>query len=71
MPSAYDIFVDDLAEALGKDKAQEAVDEGAPIGDADPVADIEAQAQAIGDAIKKWLQDLAGSDAYVKKPGGS
>lgn len=69
--SAYNDFIEDLANALGKEAAQDAIDKGAPIGDSNPVSDIEAQAREFADAIKKWLRALAGDESFVKKPGGS
>ena len=74
MASPYEDFVEDLAKASGKEKAEEALgraeEEGAPVpGDADPGADIEAQAKKIAKAILDYLSALAGDEAYVKKPG--
>ena len=76
---SFSDFKDELAQALGAEAAGAAkreMDEPAPVSsgevnESDPEEQVKEQAAAIAAAIKTYLIALAGSDSYVKKPGGS
>jgi hypothetical protein len=75
---SFNDFKDELAEALGAEAAgaakremEENPDVASGVDATDPEEQVRDQATAIAAAIKTYLISLAGSDSYVKKPGGS
>lgn len=81
MASSFDDFKTSLEKALGIDDVPAdasgiasdplAATGGGGGANTNPRAQIKEQARYIAEAVKEYLKDLAGSEDFVKKPGGS
>ena len=71
MADPYEDFIEDLAKAMGRPEMREALSgPDAPELDSgsDPIAEIDAQAEKLAAAVKKYLRRLGAGEDFVKRP---